>query len=203
MENARTVMGEPMKRSVSLADRVYFGLAQFIGAICIPIYKLIFGRSDMAVAHKNERRLLVDVRKSFAGVLSEHTGIVSTEGRERRPAFDFAIAVIKFNEIGVRIARGRGELRIQIAPAHDLNDWNDIEVLWRVLHLQEWPVSPSPYDSLNDVSDYLNAHWDKVVAAMSAQHYSVTSREAENLCALSFENQRKPMPCQPLVRYPE
>lgn len=180
-----------MKRSVSLADRVYFGLVQFIGAICIPIYRLIFGRSDITVARKNERRLLVDVRRSFAGVLSDHTGIVSTEGSERRPAFDFAIAVIKFSEIGVRITRGRGELRIQIAPACDLNDWNDIEILWRVLHLQEWPVAPSPYDSLNDVSDYLDAHWDRIVAAMSPQHYSATLREAENLFALSLENQRK------------
>ncbi len=180
-----------MKRSISLADRVYFGSIQFIGAICIPIYKLLFGHSDMTVAHKNERRLLVDVRESFAGVLSDHTGIISTEGRGRRPAFDFAIAVIKFSEIGVRITRGRGELRIQIAPARDLNDWNDIEILWRVLHLQEWSVSPSPYDSLDDVSDYLKAHWDKIVAAMSPQHYSATSREAENLCALSLENQRK------------
>jgi hypothetical protein len=172
-------------------DRIYFGLIHLIGAICIPIYKLAFGRSDKKAAYKYERRLIVDVRRSFADLISSRAGVVLTETRERRPTFDYAIVVIKFPEISLRMTRGRDELRVQIAPNHDLNDWTDIEVLWRVLNLREWPVSPSPYDSLSDASEYLTAHWDMIVHAMSPQHYSTTSKGLQNLCALSFEEQRK------------
>jgi len=148
---------------LSTAGQVF----RFIGGVCILGFKVLFGPSDSLSAKRNRNRLLSEIEVSFADLLRERAGrIHSNEGKGLPRAFDYAAVVMEFPEIRFRVIRGRGEIRVQVAPVHAGEDWHDLVLLWSVLATPEHPTPPAVHDSLDTIAKFLAEQWRVLVVAM-------------------------------------
>lgn len=182
-----------VKKSRSVIDSAALGIIRIIAPVCIFLHKPLFGWLDILLARRRNKQLTAEIEISFSYLFSLYPGrVLLNEGEQLPLAFDFATVTVQFSEIRFRITRGRGELRVEVAPLHDPEDWQDLEALWCALAAPEWTRRPSPYDTLDETALCLQEHWRLLVAAMStSQNYSTTAEKLRKLSDLSIEEQMK------------
>jgi hypothetical protein len=138
---------------------------RFIGRI----YRLFFGRLDKRAYQKNRREFLAQIESSFSLLFNNHNGrIVSREGEGLPRAFDFVAATIEFPEIRFRFIQGRGELRTQVAPSNDPEDWLDLSILWCRIESRKWRTPPRADETLSEIAERLHDCWNEIIEALSA-----------------------------------
>jgi hypothetical protein len=131
---------------------------------------LLFGRLDERAYQRNRRRFLADVETAFSELFQVHPGrVLPGVGEELERSFDFVVLVIEFVDFRLRLIRGRGELRTQIAPIPDPDDWLDISLLWHLIQSKRWSVPPSAQDNLTDTVHRLRDCWNEIVAALPSE----------------------------------
>jgi len=102
--------------------------------ILAPLYELIFGWLDRRFAASNEAKLRQEVRDAFGFLFDEYHGhIITNEGAEFPPMFDYAFVTVAADNLRIRFSRGRGELDVQISSDDSPNDWHEIMTLLSLL----------------------------------------------------------------------
>ena len=125
----------PLKRT--FAD----SLRHAIGKAIAWFYRMAFGGFEEPLYRKNRKRFIREIELDFAYLLSEYKGHIVPDGGEELPrAFDYVAAVIEFEEIRVRLVRGRGELEAQVASIRDPYSWRELSLIWQSID----PLHPIP-----------------------------------------------------------
>lgn len=150
--------------------------------VCKPFYKLLFGWLDLSLSDKNTQRLVDDIHASteFASLLEMYGGMILPPEPNRQPnGFDYGIVIIKFENIQLRIVRGRGELDVDLASMFesDRKPWWNLTSVWLAVASADWPTPPSIYDSPDQYAYFLKTYWNPLVSAFSSQHSPKTKEK--------------------------
>jgi hypothetical protein len=86
--------------------------------------KILFGRYQVNRSKKDEDQLAQEIQADVPFLFSEHGGRVVPDETVRYPRpFDYASVIVEVYDLRFRFFRGRGDLRVQVAPKHAPNDW--------------------------------------------------------------------------------
>jgi hypothetical protein len=137
--------------------------------------------------------------------------ILPPEQNRRPNGFDYGIVFIQFDNIRLRIVRGRGELDVYLASVFVSHHkpWWDLGEVWLAVASMNCLSPPSIYDSLDEYAKFLKTYWDPLVEAFSGHCYSTTKEkllknhnrpipEQMELRKLSFHEKLKIMSCDSL-----
>lgn len=166
--------------------------------VCKPFHKLLFGRVELRLSDKNTQRLWDDIHASteFENLLEIYGGKILPPEPNRRPnGFDYGIVFIQFDNIRLRLVRGRGELDVYLASVFvsDRKPWWGLSEVWLAVASMNWSSPPSIFDSLDQYASFLKTYWDPLVEAFSAQCYLATKEKL-------LKNHNRPIPEQMELR---
>ena len=141
-----------------------------LGFTVVSVSKIAFGWTDELAYRRNRRKFIAEIDRDFSELFAEHNGrVVPHEGENLPRAFDYVSVTVEIEEIRLRFTRGRGELRVQVAPASDVQGWMDLSILWPRIATPESGRPPSPYDELGEVAERLKARWTQLVDTVSTE----------------------------------
>jgi hypothetical protein len=155
---------KPVKRGFS--DSVRFA----IGASVAWLYRMAFGGFDEVGYRRDRRRFIAEIERNFAYLFSIHPGrIVPQEGKNLPRAFDYVAVTVEFQEIRIRIIRGRGELDAQVASITNPEGWQSFSLVWHRIALPEWRTD-EPFEDrdLTALALRFQTCWDRLNAALLA-----------------------------------
>jgi hypothetical protein len=152
---------KPAKRSFSNM------LLLVSGSVIGWAYKIAFGWLDELLYQRDRKRFIREIEQGFAELFSKRVGkVVSHEGKNLIHAFDYVSVTVEFDEILVRVTRGRGEMLVQVSPRTEPKNWLALSTLWDRIALPEWGRPPSIYDEPGEIAQRLDTCWDRLVPAL-------------------------------------
>ena len=150
-------------------DKGLYRVLHLVGKGLSAVSDLLFSSSDKAAAHRLSDSLAEDILRSWSYLLDRHRGELQQEARIRT-SFDFASCDVRFPLLWVRVVRGRGEIRVQVAAPGPDGRW---EELGSVLHALPGADLPNPQDGLAAHGIALQTHWDTILEAVQQGNGSV------------------------------
>jgi hypothetical protein len=143
-----------------------------VGRVVSRIYKLLFSGLDERAYQRNQRRYIDGVELSFAELFAKHPGRIHPEkGRNLPRAFDYVSIDVEFSELVFRLASGRGELAVYVAPSTDPTDMQDLGTLCK-----DYGVVARYSDILgylDHTARYIQNHWDELVQRYTTDNPAV------------------------------
>jgi hypothetical protein len=143
-------------------------------AIVSPIYRVLFGSFGDRAYRKLQEKLEHDVRENLAWLFEKYEGKVISNTQDYPRAFDYATVTVSVRQILIRFIRGRGELRVDVAPAHAPTDWQ--EVGEAINSIDESGQRPPRYYRFQDLGDLLERNLERLNAAFSEVDYGPPRR---------------------------
>lgn len=145
------------------------------------LYKPLFGNLDLRMSRKNEKDLMRDIRAELGFFFEKHRGQLTQDESVKHPQpFDYAYAIVSTDEMVFRFFRGRGELRVWLAPKSAPRDWAELNLLIAVVNPDE--KSPwTPFSSLRDAAEILKAEYDHLAQALAQNQITSTRRRLVDL----------------------
>lgn len=144
-----------------------------LGAVLVNGSKIL--GLDKRAAIKNQNRLGEDIQ-NFNPFLFKECGaeIVPNEGVRFPPGFDYAYVTVVAGNVRLQFLRGRGELRVEVAPRQNPRDLNEISTVLREIGSLQGYVNRPAYLELRDFAYLLQTHWSVLQEAFSEEHYEKT-----------------------------
>ena len=157
-------MSHPFRRPVQ--DPLGIVLLRAVGSAIGWLYNCAFGGFDELLYRKGSRRFAAEVEQCFACLLRRRNGyVVPSEGRGIPHAFDYVDATVRFDSLEIQLARGRGEININIATRDHSTVHMGPYLIWTRMKTAD-PRPPEPnIDSLDALANWLETYWDEIVAA--------------------------------------
>jgi hypothetical protein len=154
-------VGRPVRRGI--ADPLPHNFGAAVGWV----YKLAFGGFDEFAYRQSRKAFIAEVEQTFSDLFSRRAGrVVPDEGTNLPRAFDYVAVTVEFEEVRIRIIRGREELRVQAASPDNPQDWQDLSLLWHRKAMRECDNPPSCHDQLGEVVQRLDNCWKQLIAAL-------------------------------------
>jgi hypothetical protein len=139
-----------------------------IGSIVGKIYDLFFGRADARLSRQRENELALEIRHDVPFLFDERGGEIVTDETLRYPRpFDFASVIVVVDDLLFRFFRGRGDLRVWVAPKREPNNWSELQTVISLIDEDE----PRPLLFLTDVQRVLRPRMIRLRAAFSEDRY--------------------------------
>jgi hypothetical protein len=168
---------------------VWAGFRVF-GSVCGRVYRLLFARADRRLARRNQERLLADLRLALSQVLKIHGGSIRPRDQESfPPPFDYALAIVQFDNFAIRVVRGRDEIEVQVAPTNAATDWQDLRIVLLANRASEQSPTPARFNTLSEVGELLLSKWDYLTAALAEPNYQATREALNRLYGMPLERQ--------------
>jgi hypothetical protein len=145
-------------------DKGIYRVLHVVGKGLSAVSGLLFRSSDRAAPQRLADSLADDLRRNWAYLLDSRGGEVEPEARDRT-SFDYAMSKVNFPELTVRVIRGRGEIRAQVARSGLHDSWEELSDILRATGSQA--DIPGPQDCLIALGNALQAHWDTILANLA------------------------------------
>lgn len=163
-----------------------------VGSACSRVDRLLFSGLDRRLALKRREKLLADASVSLSPVRRLHGGTIRPDDQAKfPPPFDYAYAVLQFEEFLVRVIRGRDELRAQVAPGFASTEWEELAVILLAARPPIRGIPSVQIDSLSELNDILLSSWDELTSALSPARYAATRQTLRRLYEMPLEYQWK------------
>ncbi len=151
--------------------------AMVFKVVAVNIYRLLFGRLDVRASRQRESQLALEIQRDLSFLFNEHGAKVIQDASVRYPRpFDYAIVNVALDSLFLRFIRGRGELRVQVAPRRDPHNWSELPVVLGVVDAQERFEPKLPW-SLGEVAGVLEPRLSRLRQAFSDEGYPTMDRE--------------------------
>jgi hypothetical protein len=144
------------------------------------IYRLLFGRLELRSSIQREKQLALEIQRDLSFLFDEHSATIVPDERVKHPRpFDYAMVNVALDSFFLRFIRGRGELRVEVAPRRDPRNWSDLFTVLGMVDAQEQSGSKSLL-SLEDAARVLKPRVDRLRAAFSDERYAEMERQLLN-----------------------
>lgn len=131
------------------------------------VYGILFGAADLRRSRERENQFALEIRREVPFLFEDLPGTIETDETRPHPRpFDYAVIIVALPDLLLRFTRGRGDLRVQVAPKTSRSDW--AELRWLLSIVNESDVRPS-FLYLSDVARVLKPNMDRIRAALSGE----------------------------------
>jgi hypothetical protein len=150
----------------------------------------LLGWDNKRLATKQYQRLTQEVHEKLQFLFTDGRGkIVPNESVPFPPAFDYAFVTLVTPALRLRIAHGRGELGICVAPPDIPDDWHELSMVLLVMNTPE-RVGPRPkYVFLDDIAQLLRMQMNLLSEALSEIGWRMVTERLTRLYDLPFKEQ--------------
>ena len=119
-----------------------------------------------------QNQFALEIQRDLAFLFDDHHGQIIPDESVRHPLpFDCASVIVAADDLCFRFFRGRGDLRVQIAPEHAPEDWGELPLILSWLGWRD-QLGPRSFVSLQDVADVLRPRMHSIREAYSAERYT-------------------------------
>jgi len=144
-----------------------------VATVTTPVYRGLFGWFDDRMYSKLQRNLEHDIVGNLPWLLEIEQAKVVRNTSKYPKAFDYAIVTMAAGTLLLRFVRGRGEFRVDVAPQHAPDDWQ--ELAEAIASIDESKTTPHYY-RFKDLNLLLKAHWNELKYALSEAQYGAPRR---------------------------
>ena len=96
------------------------------GALVSSVYNVLFAWwLDPWTFKRRQTRFEREIQTEYSWLFDEYNARIMPMKPYRR-AFDYVMTTVALGDLLLRFVRGNAEFRVDIAPAHAPNDWNDL-----------------------------------------------------------------------------
>jgi len=150
----------------------------------------LFGWDNRRLARKQYQRLTQEIDQNLRFLFKDYQGeIVLNRSIPFPPAFDYAFVTIATHVLRLRIAQGRGELSVCVAPLHAPDDWQELSMVLMAMNTPEGIGQRPRYAFWHDVVQLLQTLMNVANEAMSEKRWIVITERLNRLYALPFKEQ--------------
>jgi hypothetical protein len=150
----------------------------------------LLGWDNRRLARKRHEQLIQEVNENLQFLFTECGGkIIANEAIPFPPAFDYAFVTIATKEMLFRIAQGREDLGVSIAPQHAPDDWQELSMVLMAMSTPEGVGSRPAYVFLRDVAQLLRMQIKPLREALSENRWIAISERLTRLYCLPFKEQ--------------
>ena len=146
-----------------------------LAAVFSPIYKLLFGWLDDRLLRKDQEGFEKEIKQNLAWLFERHGAqvIPNLSGRKHRRILDYVDITVSLEPVLFQFVRGRGEFRVDVAPQHIPNDWQEIGEAIAAIHELR---GPPQYYRLEDFGRLLERNLNDLRKAFSKAAYGDARR---------------------------
>src|SRR5260370_8358816 len=103
------------------------------------------------MARKQYHRITAEIDQNLRFLFKDYQGeIVLNRSITFPPAFDYAFVTIATHVLRLRIAQGRGELSVCVAPLHAPADWQELSMVLMAMNTPEGILQSPRYAFWHD-----------------------------------------------------
>jgi hypothetical protein len=171
-------MNHRLRRGVAIFLRPPLEVARFVVG---NLYQLFFGRYEIRLSRKAEDELAQDVRRELS-FLFQRPGadIVSDDTIPHPRPFNYAIVIAVLPDLFLRFIRGRGELRVQVAPRSEPGNWAELPWVLNIID-GSGQLAPKGLATLQEVAPVLKARMAEIATSQSVDQYGETAQQLREM----------------------
>jgi hypothetical protein len=141
------------------------------GALFSSLYTVLFAWwLDGLTSNGLRRHLERDIRAEQAWIFEKYNAKLVPETKRYRHVFDYAELTLAVDPLLLNFVRGRGETRVNVAPAHAPHDWYDFgEAI--ALACDEPRETPAKVHGMSDFRTLFETHIECLRTFFSEQKY--------------------------------
>ncbi len=141
-----------------------------IGSVLSKVDSFLFGRYHIRASRRSERRFADEIQLNLSFLFTEYNGKIVLDRTIKYPRpFDYASVIVATDGLCWRFFRGRGELRVWVAPETAPNDWEELSSVLDAIEPDTAQCHSIMF--LKDAARLLRSHMDLLKKALSPNRY--------------------------------
>lgn len=138
------------------------------------IYKVLFGWwLDPTTQRKNEASLKQDIQNSFPSLFTKCGGQFVPNPVEYPKAFDYVTVSVLAEGVLLEFIRGRGEVRLRVAPESKPSELRDLEEVVRLSGRFQESAQLQKYSALRIFARFLETHFEQIRSEVVSPNWAL------------------------------